>query len=58
KKAVKIIGDAGMPAEEFGYAVKKGNSELLGKINASLDKIMNMPLWNELIEKYKLNDSH
>ncbi len=58
KKAVKIIGEAGMPAEEFGYAVKKGNSELLGKINASLDKIMNMPLWNELIEKYNLNAPH
>lgn len=55
KKAVKIIGEAGMPAEEFGYAVKKGNTELLEKVNVSLAKIMDSPLWNELIEKYKLN---
>ncbi len=58
KKAVKIIGEAGMPKEEFGYAVKKGNHELLDKINVSLDKIMNSPRWNELIEKYQLNAPH
>lgn len=58
KKAVKIVGDAGMPAEEFGYAVKKGNTELLDKINASLARIMALPLWDELIEKYQLNTPH
>ncbi len=58
KKAVKIVGEAGMPAEEFGYAVQKGNTELLNKVNASLTKIMASPLWNELIEKYQLNAPH
>ncbi len=58
KKAVKIVGDAGMPKEAFGYAVKKGNAELLEKLNASLDKIKGLPLWNELIKKYQLNDTH
>ena len=55
KKGVKILGTFGMPEEDFGYAVRKQDTELLEKVNASLKKLMATPYWNELIEKYDLN---
>ena len=55
KKGVKILGTFGMPEEDFGYAVRKDDSELLEQVNVSLKKLMATPYWNELIEKYKLN---
>lgn len=55
KKDVKIVGTFGMHDEEFGYAVRKDDKELLEKVNAALTKLMASPEWNALIEKYELN---
>jgi len=38
--------------EQYGIAVKKGNTDLLNKINDALQQIMNSEDWNKLIEKY------
>ena len=40
--------------EEFGIAVRKEDSELLGKLNAGLDKLMASPDWEALKLKYKM----
>jgi len=54
KKAVKIAGRFGMPDEDFGYAVRKADTELLQKIDAGLKKLMASPYWEELKTKYDL----
>jgi polar amino acid transport system substrate-binding protein len=54
KKDVKILGTFGMETEEFGYAVRKDDKELLDKVNASLHKLMTSPTWEELAKKYNL----
>jgi polar amino acid transport system substrate-binding protein len=54
KKPVKIIGGFGMPDEEFGYAVRKEDSEMLGKLNDGLKKLMGSPAWEQLRKKYEL----
>jgi polar amino acid transport system substrate-binding protein len=54
KKNVKILGNFGMHAEDFGYAVRKGDTELLEQINKSLKKLMATPYWDELAVKYNL----
>lgn len=54
KKPVKITGRFGMPDEEFGYAVRKEDKELLDKVNAGLKKLMASPTWDELKKKYDL----
>jgi len=54
KKDVQIVGTFGMHDEEFGYAVRKGDKELLEKVNKALAKLMATPAWNEMIEKYEL----
>jgi polar amino acid transport system substrate-binding protein len=54
KKPVKIIGSFGMPEEEFGYAVRKDDAELLKTLNEGLAKIMASPTWGELKKKYEL----
>ena len=55
KKPVKIVGKFGMPDEDFGYAVRKEDKELLDKVNAGLKKLMASPTWNEMKKKYDLN---
>ncbi len=55
KKDVHIIGTFGMHDEQFGYAVRKDEKELLEKVNTSLTKFKASPEWNKLIEKYSLN---
>ena len=55
KKDVKIVGTFGMHNEEFGYAVRKEDTELLEKVNAALKKLIASPEWTALIEKYELN---
>lgn len=55
KKDVQIVGTFGMHDEQFGYAVRKDETELLKKVNASLKKLMATPEWTALIEKYELN---
>ncbi|TKB10689.1 ABC transporter substrate-binding protein [Desulforhopalus sp. IMCC35007] len=55
KKDVQIVGTFGMHDEEFGYAVRKDDKELLEKVNNALAKLMASPDWNELIKKYELD---
>lgn len=55
KKAVQILGTFGMEQEDFGYAVRKEDKELLDRINASLKKLMASPDWEALKNKYELN---
>ena len=38
--------------EKYGFAVQKGNKELLDKINKALQEIMNSPEWDRLVQKY------
>jgi polar amino acid transport system substrate-binding protein len=54
KKDVQILGTFGMEEEEFGYAVRKNDKELLDKVNASLKKLMASPDWETLTRKYEL----
>jgi polar amino acid transport system substrate-binding protein len=55
KKAVEIVGTFGMHEEEFGYAVRKKDQELLVDVNKALSEIMASPAWGELIKKYELD---
>ena len=56
KKPVKILGSFGMEPEDFGYAVRKDDTELLEKVNASLERLMATPYWDELVAKYNLKN--
>ena len=38
--------------EKSGFAVRKGNKELLDKLNKALEEIKNSPTWDELVKKY------
>ena len=52
-EGLKIVEDNdAFEAEEYGIAVKKGNTELLDKINKSLDKMMEDGTISELSAKY------
>ncbi|MCX7635556.1 MAG: ABC transporter substrate-binding protein [Syntrophales bacterium] len=51
-KAVRILGTFGMPDEEFGYAVRKEDKQLLAKLNVGLKKLMKSPYWKELVKTY------
>ena len=52
KKPVKILGGFGMPDEQFGYAVRKEDTEFLKKVNEGLKKLMKSPTWAELKKTY------
>jgi polar amino acid transport system substrate-binding protein len=52
KKPVKILGGFGMPDEEFGYAIRKEDTEFLKKVNEGLKKLMKSPYWAELKKTY------
>ncbi len=52
KKPVKVIGTFGMPAERFGYAVRKQDKKLLNTLNTGLRLLMKDPYWQKLIKKY------
>ena len=54
KKPVKIIGGFGMHDEDFAYAVRKEDTELLNTLNEGLKRIMATPQWEELKAKYEL----
>lgn len=53
-KPVKVIGEFGQPSENYGYAVRKEDKELLGMINKGLEMLMKDPHWKELKKKYDL----
>jgi len=38
--------------EQYGFAVRKGETELLQALNKALHEVKNSPEWNKLIEKY------
>lgn len=52
-EGLKIVEDAeAFDAEEYGIAVKKGNTELLEKINASIQKMLDDGTVSELSAQY------
>ena len=52
KRPVEILGGFGMEDEEFGYAARKEDQELLKKINEGLKRLMKSLYWAELTKKY------
>ena len=50
----KFVGDGFGDTEEFAFAVKKGNTELLDKLNAGLANIKANGTYDKLLEKYKM----
>ena len=52
KRPVILLGTFGMEPENFGYAVRKQDKELLETLNAGLRKLMADPYWEALIDKY------
>lgn len=48
---IKMVGEA-LNAESYGFAVQKGNEELLNKINAGLANLIADGTYDELIEKW------
>ena len=52
-EGLKIVEDnEAFPVEEYGIAVKKGNTELLDKINASIEKMLESGAIDEFCIKY------
>ena len=52
KKPVKILGGFGMKDENFGYAIRKEDTDFLKKVNEGLKKLMKSPYWAELKKNY------
>ena len=50
----KIIGTFDYPAEDYAYAVRKGDKELLDLLNTGLKKLMADPQWKVLKAKYDI----
>ncbi len=48
---LKVI-DIALTSEEYGFAVKKGNTELLGQLNAFLAKVKNDGTYEAIMNKY------
>lgn len=48
---IKMVGEA-LNAENYGFAVQKGNQELLDKINAGLKNIKENGTFDELVDKW------
>ncbi|HZK02503.1 MAG TPA: transporter substrate-binding domain-containing protein, partial [Anaerovoracaceae bacterium] len=48
---IEIVGDV-LNAEAYGFAVQKGNSELLDKINTGLQNIIDSGIFDELYAKW------
>ena len=46
-----MVGEA-LKAENYGFAVQKGNTELLEKINAGLANIKEDGTFDELVDKW------
>lgn len=50
-QTLKVI-DIALTSEEYGFAVAKGNTELLNKLNTFLDKIMKDGTYEAIMDKY------
>jgi len=48
---IKIVGET-LVSDSYGFAVKKGNSELLSKINAGLKNVKESGKFDEIMKKY------
>jgi polar amino acid transport system substrate-binding protein len=55
---VKILGEAGIPDEEFGFGVNKENAALLDQLNEGLTLLMADPYWQTLKDKWKPGEVH
>ena len=53
-EALKVVGDKAS-YEEMGFAVQKGNAELLEKINAGLANVKENGVYDELVEKWEMS---
>lgn len=51
---LKVISDE-ENYEEMGFAVQKGNAELLEKINAGLANVKENGVYDELVEKWEMS---
>ncbi|MDF2655284.1 MAG: basic amino acid transporter substrate-binding protein [Bacillota bacterium] len=49
--AIEIVGDV-LNAEAYGFAVKKGNTELLDKINAGMQNMIDNGTFDEIYKKW------
>lgn len=54
-KKTKVLGTFDAPAEDYGYAVRKDDAELLKKLNDGLKLLMADPHWKELKKKYDID---
>jgi polar amino acid transport system substrate-binding protein len=52
----KFAGEGFGETEEFAFAVQKGNTELLEKLNTGLANIKASGKYDELLAKYKLDE--
>jgi ABC-type amino acid transport substrate-binding protein len=48
---IEIVGDV-LNAESYGFAVQKGNTELLEKINAGMQNIIDNGTFDEIYNKW------
>lgn len=48
---IEIVGDV-LNAESYGFAVQKGNTELLGKINAGMQNVIDNGTFDEIYDKW------
>ena len=51
--AVKVV-DVDLTVEEYGIAVKKGDSEMVKKVNDALKALKDEGKIDELLKKYKI----
>lgn len=54
-KNVKVVGTFDAAPENYGYAVRKDDAELLKKLNDGLKLLMADPYWQELKKKYDID---
>jgi polar amino acid transport system substrate-binding protein len=52
----KFVGEGFGDTEEFSFAVQKGNTELLEKLNTGLANIKANGTYDELLAKYKMDN--
>lgn len=51
----KVAGNFDVPSVEYGYAVRKADSDLLDMLNQGLKKLMADPQWQVLKDKYEIH---
>jgi polar amino acid transport system substrate-binding protein len=51
---VKSIGSYGQPDVDYGYAVRKEDSQLQDTLNEGLKRLKASPYWDELVKKWDM----